>query len=147
MNLSDAKGMLCNCDGTMSLDGTKLAKACGAEGGCTIATSLCRTETGDLAAAMRYARDANRSLLIACTQETSVFDAIAEEIECPLPATINIRERIPFVTLVLIVMGFAVLMIDPPSVLLAICVVYSLSGPFKALWAKVKSEKVVEESD
>ena len=63
------------------------------------------------------------------------------------PKTINIRERIPFVTLVLIVMGFAVLMIDPPSVLLAICVVYSLSGPFKALWAKVKSEKAVEESD
>ena len=80
MNLSDAKVMLCNCDGTMTLDGTKLAKACGAEGGCTIATSLCRTETGDLAAAMRDARDANRSLLIACTQETSVFDAIAEEI-------------------------------------------------------------------
>jgi hypothetical protein len=93
MNLSDAKVMLCNCDGTMSLDGTKLAKACGAEGGCTIATSLCRTETGDLAAAMRDARDANRSLLIACTQETSVFDAIAEEIECPSPATVNIRER------------------------------------------------------
>lgn len=93
MNLSDAKVMLCNCDGTMSLDGTKLAKACGAEGGCTIATSLCRTETGDLAAAMRDARDANQSLLIACTQETSVFDAIAEEIECPSPATVNIRER------------------------------------------------------
>jgi hypothetical protein len=51
MNLSDAKVMLCNCDGTMTLDGTKLAKACGAEGGCKIATSLCRTETGDLAAA------------------------------------------------------------------------------------------------
>ena len=93
MNLSDAKVMICNCDGTMTLDGTKLAKACGAEGGCKIATSLCRTETGDLAAAMRDARDANQSLLIACTQETSVFDAIAEEIECPSPATVNIRER------------------------------------------------------
>ena len=57
------------------------------------------------------------------------------------PKTINIRERIPFVTLVLIVMGFAVLMIDPPSVLLAICVVYSLSGPFRALWATLKPEK------
>ena len=63
------------------------------------------------------------------------------------PKTINIRERIPFVTLVLIVMGFAVLMIDPPSVLLAICVVYSLSGPFKALWAKAKSEKGTEETE
>jgi CDP-diacylglycerol--serine O-phosphatidyltransferase len=63
------------------------------------------------------------------------------------PKTINIRERIPFVTLVLIVMGFAVLMIDPPSVLLAICVVYSLSGPFKALWSKLKAEKVVEGAD
>ena len=42
MNLSDAKVMLCNCDGTMTLDGTKLAKACGAEDGCKIATSLCR---------------------------------------------------------------------------------------------------------
>ena len=63
------------------------------------------------------------------------------------PKTVNIRERIPFVTLVLIVMGFAVLMIDPPSVLLAICVVYSLSGPFKALWAKAKSEKGTEETE
>ena len=63
------------------------------------------------------------------------------------PKTINIRERIPFVTLVLIVMGFAVLMIDPPSVLLAICVVYSLSGPFKTVWAAVKSEKVLDEPD
>jgi CDP-diacylglycerol--serine O-phosphatidyltransferase len=63
------------------------------------------------------------------------------------PKTINIRERIPFVTLVLIVMGFAVLMIDPPSVLLAICVVYSLSGPFKALWATLKSEKPADHAD
>ena len=93
MNLSNATVMICNCGGTMALDGTKLAKACGAVDGCKVATSLCRTETHDLATAMRDAKDQNLSLLIACTQETAVFDALAEELECPSPATVDIRER------------------------------------------------------
>jgi len=93
MILSNQKIMVCNCGGTMAIDGPKLAKACGAAGGCEVATSLCRAETETLAAAMRDAKDQNLSLLIACTQETAVFDAIAEEMECPAPATVNIRER------------------------------------------------------
>ncbi|NDA18883.1 MAG: hypothetical protein EBY34_06640, partial [Alphaproteobacteria bacterium] len=93
MILSNQKIMVCNCGGTMAIDGPKLAKACGAASGCEVATSLCRAETETLAAAMRDAKDQNLSLLIACTQETAVFDAIAEEMECPTPATVNIRER------------------------------------------------------
>jgi CDP-diacylglycerol--serine O-phosphatidyltransferase len=63
------------------------------------------------------------------------------------PKTINIRERIPFVTLVLIVMGFAILMIDPPSVLLTICICYSLSGPLKALWDRLKPNQYSNDID
>ena len=50
------------------------------------------------------------------------------------PKTINLRERIPFVTLVLIALAFAVVTVDPPAVLLTLCVAYSISGPLKALW-------------
>ncbi|MEC7107149.1 MAG: phosphatidylcholine/phosphatidylserine synthase [Pseudomonadota bacterium] len=49
------------------------------------------------------------------------------------PKTINLRERIPFVTLVLIALAFAVVTVDPPAVLLTLCVAYSISGPLKAL--------------
>jgi len=50
------------------------------------------------------------------------------------PKSINLRERIPFVTMVLIALGFAVVTVDPPAVLLTLCVAYSISGPLKALW-------------
>ena len=50
------------------------------------------------------------------------------------PKSINLRERIPFVTLVLIALAFAVVTVDPPAVLLTLCVGYSVSGPLKGLW-------------
>ena len=53
------------------------------------------------------------------------------------PKKINLRERIPFVTLVLIAMGFAVAMIDPPMVMFGIALVYAASGPAQGLWLKV----------
>jgi CDP-diacylglycerol--serine O-phosphatidyltransferase len=54
------------------------------------------------------------------------------------PKKINLRERIPFVTLVLISMGFAVAMIDPPMVMFGIALVYAASGPGKSLWEKLR---------
>ena len=92
MNIEGFKVMVCDCGGTMSIDGERLSKACGAANGCSVATSLCRSQTGDLATAMLQARDENEALLIACTQETDVFEAIAEDNSCPPPATMNIRE-------------------------------------------------------
>ncbi len=50
------------------------------------------------------------------------------------PKNINLRERIPFVTLVLISMGFAVAMVDPPMVMFGMALVYAASGPAKGLW-------------
>jgi ferredoxin len=84
--------IVCNCGGTMDIDGKKLAKSCGATGSCDVATSLCRTQTDRLAAAMTAARNSKTKLIVACTQETATFDAIAEELGYDAPQTVNIRE-------------------------------------------------------
>ena len=51
---------------------------------------------------------------------------------------INLRERVPFVTLVAVVFGFAVVLADPPRVLLAVFVAYALSGPAREVWVRVR---------
>ena len=56
------------------------------------------------------------------------------------PKKINFRERIPFVTLVLIAMGFAIAMIDPPMIMMGIALVYAASGPAKSLWQKLRGK-------
>ena len=61
------------------------------------------------------------------------------------PKKINLRERIPFVTLVLIAMGFAVAMIDPPMVMFGIALVYAASGPAQGLWLKVRNAHIDED--
>jgi len=52
------------------------------------------------------------------------------------PKQINLRDRVPFITLVLVVLGFAVVLVDPPRVLLAIAIVYAFSGPVLWLWRR-----------
>ncbi len=52
------------------------------------------------------------------------------------PKGIKLKEKIPFVSLVLIVMAFAIVALDPPRVLLFMCVVYSLSGPAVWVWKR-----------
>ena len=47
------------------------------------------------------------------------------------PKKMHLRERIPFVSMVLIALGFAVVMVDPPLVLLSIGVLYAVSGPIQ----------------
>ena len=85
MELKDTSVLICNCGDTMAIDGKSLSKACGADNGCSVATSLCRLQTDELTSAMLQAKDQNKSLLIACTQETAVFDAVAEDNGCPTP--------------------------------------------------------------
>ncbi len=92
MNIEGYKVMICDCEKTMAIDGETLSKACGAKNDCSVATSLCRSQTDDLAKALLQAKDQNDALLIACTQETAVFESIAEDNSCPAPATQNIRE-------------------------------------------------------
>ncbi len=91
-NLFNDQVIVCNCGGTMDIDGKKLAKACGMTTPCDVSTLLCRSETDQLAKAMTDAHTSGRELIVACTQERAIFENIAEENECPAPATVNIRE-------------------------------------------------------
>lgn len=56
------------------------------------------------------------------------------------PKLINLKGRVPFVTLVAIVMGYAIVMVDPPRVLLGLAVAYALSGPLQWLWQWLRSQ-------
>jgi CDP-diacylglycerol--serine O-phosphatidyltransferase len=56
------------------------------------------------------------------------------------PKLLNIRDRVPFVALVLVVRGFAVLLADPPRVLLLCGTLYALSGPAKWAWGVYRGE-------
>ena len=80
-NLFNGNVIVCNCGGTMDIDGKKLAKACGMTTPCDVSTSLCRNETDRLAKAMTEARSNGTELIVACTQESAMFDSIAEENE------------------------------------------------------------------
>ena len=75
--------LVCNCNGTMPLDGKAL--------GVTIHQSLCRQEVGSFIKAL----DGSEELVVACTQEGALFTELAEQSEKPLVAPlrfINIRE-------------------------------------------------------
>lgn len=55
------------------------------------------------------------------------------------PKVLDLKGRVPFITLVVVVLVFAVLFLDPPRVLLLLSVVYAASGPVQHLarrWRK-----------
>ena len=52
MKLSGQEVLVCDCAGTMTIDGAKIGKACGAVGGCSVATSLCRDQIDRYEAAL-----------------------------------------------------------------------------------------------
>ncbi len=55
------------------------------------------------------------------------------------PKLINFKDRVPFITLVFIVLGFSLLLVDPPTVLLTLFTLYALSGPAGWLFGRRKS--------
>lgn len=61
------------------------------------------------------------------------------------PKLINFRDRVPFVTMVFVVLGFALLLIDPPVVLLTMSVCYALSGPVMHLFGRSNTADQVAE--
>lgn len=79
--------LLCDCEGTMPLGRTGVAKACGAS---ATATQLCGSELGRFEAALAT----GRPLLVACTQQRALFEEVrsAQSSDAPL-AFVNIRER------------------------------------------------------
>lgn len=56
------------------------------------------------------------------------------------PKLLDLKGRVPFVTLVLVVLAFAVILVDPPRVLLGIAIVYALSGPAAWLLRRARGE-------
>ena len=50
------------------------------------------------------------------------------------PKQLGLKGRVPFVTMVLVVLAFAVLLADPPSILLALASIYALSAPVQFVW-------------
>jgi CDP-diacylglycerol--serine O-phosphatidyltransferase len=62
------------------------------------------------------------------------------------PKVLNFKGRVPFITLVLVVLVFAVLLADPPRVLLVLFSAYALSGPVQFLWRWWRSSPTAEDS-
>ncbi len=54
------------------------------------------------------------------------------------PKRLGLKGRVPFVAMVLVVLCFAVLLLDPPSVLLIAFIVYALSSPLTWVWRKLR---------
>lgn len=52
------------------------------------------------------------------------------------PKVLEFKGRVPFFTLVAVVLVFAILFLDPPRVLLLIAVAYAASGPLHFLWQR-----------
>jgi len=53
---------------------------------------------------------------------------------------LDLRGRVPFVVMIAVVLVFAVVMIDPARILLAVAVCYALSGPAQVLYKKFYSQ-------
>lgn len=89
MDLNGKRVLVCDCDGTMPLDGKTLARACR---GTDLAVSrqLCRRQIETF----KDAAAAGRPLLVACTQEVPLFLETLDDMEtAPEAAFTNIRER------------------------------------------------------
>ena len=50
------------------------------------------------------------------------------------PKLLNIKDRVPFLMLVAVVLGISLIMVEPPLVLLILAVLYALSGPAKYVY-------------
>jgi CDP-diacylglycerol--serine O-phosphatidyltransferase len=49
---------------------------------------------------------------------------------------LDLRGRVPFVVMILIVLGFGLVILDPARILLAVAIAYALSGPVMAVYRK-----------
>ncbi|WP_207478335.1 4Fe-4S dicluster domain-containing protein [Arenibaculum pallidiluteum] len=81
--------LLCDCEGSMPLDGRALAATCRGFDG-QAATQLCRGQLGRFAEALGQ----DSALLVGCTQEAPLFDEQADEVGTSVDLRfVNIRER------------------------------------------------------
>jgi len=88
MRRGDRTVLICDCGGSMDIDGRRLAKACGGDGD-RVFTALCRREIGGFADALA----AGGRVDVACTQEAPTFADLAAEHEASdRVGFFNIRE-------------------------------------------------------
>jgi CDP-diacylglycerol--serine O-phosphatidyltransferase len=57
------------------------------------------------------------------------------------PKVLDLKGRVPFITLVAVVLVFAVLFLDPPRVLLALALIYAASGPVQHFWRRARKRR------
>ncbi len=90
MEIEGKRVLVCDCEGTMPLDGNVLARACRAKPDARgLATQLCGTELGRFILALGE----GKPLIVACTQEAPRFEEQKEEAKRDVPLTfVNIRE-------------------------------------------------------
>ena len=89
MPLENKQLKLCNCNKTMSLDAGALFRALQLKSPLVIHSELCRKEVGAMEAALKGDED----VVVACTQEAALFEALAQEVNPgALVSYINIRE-------------------------------------------------------
>ncbi len=86
--------LLCNCQGTMEIDGARLARALGREAALPVHRELCRSQTTAYEAALR----ADGDVVVACRQEAPLFREIAGEVATGTDADgrldfVDIRDR------------------------------------------------------
>lgn len=60
---------------------------------------------------------------------------------------LDANHRVPFVAMIITVIVFIVVMIDPPKVLFILAFTYALSGPIVALWRMLKERFFAEKID
>ena len=53
---------------------------------------------------------------------------------------IDLRGRVPFVVMIIIVLAFGLVTLDPPRILLGIAVLYALSGPVLSVYRRTKTD-------
>ena len=58
------------------------------------------------------------------------------------PKVLGFKGQVPFITLVLSVLIFALLFLDPPRVLLVLSVIYALSGPVQHFWRRHRKRRL-----
>ncbi|MEE2945502.1 MAG: 4Fe-4S binding protein [Pseudomonadota bacterium] len=79
--------ILCDCSGSQSIDSTALSDATGAPVS-KLHSDLCTTQIEQAAAAI-----SGGDAIICCAQERRFFEALADEIDAPVPPVLDLRDR------------------------------------------------------
>ena len=90
MDVNGKKVLICDCEGTMSLDTRALARALDVPEAPALNTQLCRAQLANAEAALK----GGQPVLIGCTQEAPLFLETKAEMENAAALSfVNIRER------------------------------------------------------